>query len=60
MKNKKIIILGGTGFVGHFLKNILDTSNHITYIGRSTQISYNIGQEVTRELKELISKAQIF
>jgi hypothetical protein len=59
VKNKKIIILGGTGFVGHFLRNILDTSNHITYIGRSTQISYNIGQEVTRELKELISSSDV-
>ena len=59
MKNKKIIILGGTGFVGHFLKNILDASNHITCIGRSTQISYHIGQEVTGELKELISSSDV-
>ena len=59
MKNKKITIFGGTGFIGHFLKNILDASNHITYIGRSTQISYNIGQEVTRELKELISSSDV-
>jgi len=59
VKNKKIIILGGTGFVGHFLKNILDASNHITCIGRSTQISYHIGQEVTGELKELISSSDV-
>ena len=59
MKNKKITILGGTGFVGHFLKNILNTSNQITCVGRSTQISYHIGQKVTRDLKELISSSDV-
>jgi len=59
VKNKKIIVFGGTGFIGHFLKNILDASNHVTYIGRSTQISYKIGQEVTGELKKLISSNDI-
>lgn len=59
MKDKKILILGGTGFVGSFFKNILDSNNDITYIGRSTQISYKIGQPISDKIKELVALSDI-
>ena len=44
MINKKILILGGTGFIGHVLKNILEINNNVTLIGSSEKVSFKIGE----------------
>jgi hypothetical protein len=59
MRNKTILIIGGTGFVGTILSNILSTYNTVIPIGRTTKVNYEIGQEVSLELKKLISSSQL-
>ena len=54
MINKKILILGGTGFIGHVLKNILEINNNVTLIGSSEKVSFKIGENVSYDLEELI------
>lgn len=54
MKNKKILILGGTGFVGNVLNNILETENDVTLIGSSGDIKYKIHEGLKLNIEELI------
>jgi len=59
MRNKTILIIGGTGFVGTILSNILSNHNTVIPIGRTTKVNYKIGQEVSLELKKLISSSHL-
>ncbi len=56
MINKKILILGGTGFVGHVFENILKSNNNVTLIGSSEDVNFKIGENVSDDLEELIIK----
>ena len=54
MKNKKILILGGTGFVGNFIKNILEDDNYVTVIGSSGNIKYKIHEGLKSNIEKFI------
>jgi len=59
MNNKNILILGGTGFVGTFLKNILSPKNSVITIGTKGNFNYWIGKKAEPYLSEIISKSDV-
>jgi len=59
MKNKKILILGGTGFVGYELKKILKQNNTVISVGAKGKNYFVLGKELGPNLKKEISSADL-
>jgi len=59
MKNKNILILGGTGFIGSVLKNILEVNNNVKVVGTTGDLSYVINRRINQYVIQKIKESEL-